>query len=134
MSRQVREALYGVLDSDVQLTALATGGIHHRIAPDDTEPPYVVFFKMAGNRAYTFEGPPMHGQTWLVKGVGDAESAEDINSRCLTVLSNTALTVDGHLLLLAPMPNVDVDFADDTDGEHAEHVGTQYRIVVEESS
>lgn len=134
MADPVRDAIFAVLVADGELDTLATGVIHYRIAPDDATTPYVVFNKMAGTRIWAFDGPPILNQVWLVKGIGDPADAEDIDLRCQAILSGASLTFDDYELRLAPMPEDDVSYGEVTDGEQFDHVGTNYRVMLEEGS
>jgi len=129
----VREAIIDALD-DATLALTATAGVHWVQAPQGTEPPYVIVMKVAGTREYTFEGPPILNELYIVKGVGFADDAEAMDERCQVLLDNVALAVDGRDLLLAPMPEVDVNYTDNSSGEVWQHVGTQYRIETEGAS
>lgn len=134
MPDPVRDAIFAVLVDDTELGDLAPGGIWHREAAQGTRPPLVIFTKVSGVRSYAFAGPPLKDQVWTVKGVGDADSAEDIDQRCQELLAGANLAVDGHDLRLAPMAEDDVNYGEETDGEHYEHIGTHYRLVVEAGS
>lgn len=129
----VRTAIAEVLENDAQLALLAPAGVHWSIAPQGIEPPYVIFQKQAGTRTYTFGGPPMLNEVYLVKGVGDPFQAEAINERCLTLLDGVVLVVNDRELLLRPMPEDDVDYVEVDSGEAYQHVGINYRVVTEAS-
>jgi hypothetical protein len=122
-------AIADVLESDPELSALATGGVHWRSAPSGTQPPLVVIDKSTGSRMYTFDGPPLHSTSWLVKGVGFVSDAEEIDKRCRALLDGTLLA--GVDLRLRPIPDNDVSYQEDTSGEVYDHVGTEYRMVNE---
>ncbi len=125
----IRDAIVAILENDAQLSALATGGVHWRSAPEGTDPPVVIVDKYAGSRTYTFEGPPLHNTGWTVKGVGFASDAEDIDARCQVLLAGADLP--GVNVRLAPMPDDDVSYEEDSTGEKYDHIGTNYRVVDE---
>jgi len=129
--RAVREAIFEVLDGSSELEDLATGGLHWNKAPQDTQPPLVIVTMMSGVRLWTFDGPPLRNQKYLVKGVGNPVDAEDIDDLCLELLTDASLSVDGHTVHLAPLPEEDVSYEDQQYGENYQHEGTMYRIVVE---
>ena len=127
----VRKALKETLEDDNSLMLMAEGGVHYRLAPPDSrDQAHVIFQKMSGTRMYTFADEPMRNQVWLVKGVGPAAVAEDMNDRCLAVLAEE-LSVDNYAVLLQPMAEDDVSYAEVADGEVIQHEGTNYRVVVE---
>jgi hypothetical protein len=127
----VREALKKVLDADAALKALATGGIFHRKATSEAVPPYVIFHKASGVPSWTFGGPPMDKEVWLVKGVGAREAAEDIDRRCKAILNRATLNIKGkaHLCLLHIS---DIDMDEISDGERYNHVGAEYKLDSED--
>lgn len=130
----VRQAIWNALETDSGLHALATGGIFWRIAPSGTTVPICIYQKMAGTRMYTFSGEPLHEEVYMIKGVGFADDAEDIDEYCQGLLNNLAIELDGRSLALAPIAEGDLSYGEDVEGEHYEHVGTLYRVVTERSS
>lgn len=125
----IRAAIVEILESDAQLTALATGGVHWRSAEEGAQPPLVIVDKYAGSRTYAFDDSPLHNTGWTVKGVGFSSDAEDIDKRCQTLLAGADLP--GVSLRLAPMREDDVSYQEDSSGELYDHVGTNYRVVDE---
>lgn len=126
----VRAAIYDLLAADTSITDLANG-IFWKRAPQGTQPPVVIYSKQTGTRAYTFDGPPSRNEVYLVKGVGFEDDAAELNSRCLAVLADAEISIDGRTVLLKPLAQDDTDYGEDTDGESYEHIGTDYRIITE---
>lgn len=127
----VRKALRDKLKEDPVLKELATGGVFHKKADPGVKPPYVIFHKASGNPTWTFGGPPMDREVWLVKGVGEREVAEDIDTRCKAILNRATLDLEGKAHLdLRHMADVDYDELDE--GEIYNHVGAEYKLDSEE--
>lgn len=123
-----RKALYELLSGDSDLSSIATGGVYHRVAPENTEPPYVIFHRQAGTEVWSMTDA-FKNELWLVKGVsrgGSASLAEDIDIRCEELLNDAALSIsDSTLLYLRRESTVDYGQADS--GEMIHHVGGLYR-------
>ena len=130
----VRQAIFAVLEADSTLAGLASGGIHWRKAPQSSTPPMCIYAKSSGVRRWAFDGPPMHNEVWLIKGVGFIDDAEAIDERVQKIFDGAVLSVDNHIVLLKPMPEEDVSVEDQEYGETFDHVGTYYRIVTERAS
>lgn len=134
MADAIRMAIAALLEADAELTTLATGGVHWRRAPEGTDHPLVIFSRSSGTFVWTFEGPPMRPQRYLVKGVGFADDAEDIDKRCRELLTDASLNLPNENLLLKPLPRDDVSYGEEKDGEAFDHVGTEYEVTTEEQS
>jgi len=127
----VRIALAETLKGDATLGALATGGVHHRKATQGKKPPFVIFFKSTGVPTWTFAGPPMDREVWVVKGVGVRQVAEEIDRRCKELLNGTTLTIDGKVH--QDIRHIgDIDYDEIDEGERYDHVGAEYRISSED--
>lgn len=127
---RIHAAIYTRLNGDATLKGLATGGIHHRLAPQGTEAPYVIFQRQAGTSLRTFAPGSTERAVWLVKSVcrgASATKAEEIDARCQALLDGVklspatgrALTVERHSA---------VEYGEASDGEQIHHVGSLYRI------
>jgi hypothetical protein len=127
----VREAIAAALENDDALKQLATGGVFHRKAPSGAVPPYIIFNKMSGVPWWTFAGPPIDRDVWLVKGVGVRDVVEDIDRRCKQLLNSAELTIKGkaHQDLRAIS---DVDYDEMVNGERIDHVGAEYKLDSED--
>lgn len=127
----VRKALHEILEGDPILKELATGGVFHRKADPGVKPPYVIFHKAAGNPLWTFDGPPTDKEIWLVKGVGERETAEDIDRRCKKILNGADLEIEGKAH--QDLRHIsDVDYDEPADGERYNHVGAEYKLDSED--
>lgn len=76
ISERVRAALYSAMDVS-GVTSLATGGIHHQLAPETASMPYVVFQRQASSdvvRAFK-NNLIAENDLWLVKAVSDEDSS-----------------------------------------------------------
>lgn len=129
----VRAALYQRLSGDATLSAIATGGVHHRKAtnPDGApaDPPYVIFNAMDPAREVWTFGEGSQRAIWLVKGVcrgRSATKAEEIDARCRALLHKVQIEVPGgHLSVLRESA---IDYGDEGDGDPWHHVGSLYRL------
>jgi hypothetical protein len=123
----VRKALATVMKEDKPLMALATGGVHYKMAPQGTVPPYVIFFKSSGIPDYAFRGYPIDQDVWLIKGVGESTVAEDIDKRLKEILDGADLTIEGKAH--QDLRHIsDVDFDEVVNGERIDHVGAEYKL------
>lgn len=128
----VRRALAQKLKDDEALMALATGGVHFKQAPSGAKVPYVIFQRSAETGLRAFDGPTLDKGVWIVKAVGEAEIAEDIDRRCLQLLNNSTLDIEGYESLDVHWIGV-IDYAETDEGERFDHVGHEYKIDTEES-
>lgn len=104
LSEKVRTALYAKMNVN-GVTSLATGGVHHLIAPDGAAKPYVVFNRQAAadvTRAFS-QTLIAENDLWLVKAICDEdcsttkepqELAGDILEAVETAIGNS-LTLSG---------------------------------------
>lgn len=125
----IRVALFGVLNGDDELKALATGGIHHQRAPEGTTGPYAIFHKQSGVAIWSMRDVSQD-ELWLVKGLcrgGDAEEAEAIDARCEALLNDATFEIAGFDLLGIRRES-DVAYPEDDGGETIFHVGGLYRL------
>lgn len=125
----VRAALYTRLSGDATLKGLATGGIHHRLAPPGAITPYVVFTRQGGSDLGTF-GASTERPLWLVKGVcrgASATKAEEVDARCQLLLHKVRLAIPASRPITVQRHSV-FDYGETSDGEQVHHVGWIYRI------
>lgn len=127
-------AVYSVLNV-AAVTNEATGGVFNGIAPQGTEPPYVVFSAMAKTDdyfAYTERG----GQAvYMVKAISRSpwpKIAGDIDTQIDTVMQNASLSITGHTLIECRRES-DIYLVEDLDGVIYQHIGGLYRIIADES-
>jgi hypothetical protein len=86
---------------------------------------------MSGVPTDAMSGPSLDRDVWLVKGIGQAEAAEEIHERCYELLQKTTLNIAGreHQELRKVG---DVDFLETDKGEDYHHVGAEYKLSSEE--
>jgi len=125
----VRQALSDLLRGDSALEEL-TNGVHHRLAPQGTEPPYTVFHRQAGTAVWTFQSRGSEEALWLVKGVarGNPSQAEAIDAACQELLDGRRLTLPGGQVTV--LRDSAVDFGEPKEGALWGHVGSLYRVYV----
>ena len=127
-------AVYSVLNV-AAVTNEATGGVFNGIAPQGTEPPFVVFSAMAKTDdyfAYTERG----GQAvYMIKAIDRSpwpKSAGDIDTQIDSVMQDASLSITGHTLIECRRES-DIYLVEDLDGVTYQHVGGLYRIIADES-
>lgn len=103
LSEKVRVALFDVLNVP-DVTNLATGGVHHLIAPKGTPRPYIVFSRQApGVLTYAFKNTRIaENDLWLIKAISDEDSSstkepQQLNEEILAMAESKI----GHTLTLA---------------------------------
>lgn len=76
LSEKVRTALFSAMNVS-GVTSLATGGVHHLMAPEKTSFPYVVFNRQsAGDVVRAFcQSPIAENDLWLIKAIADEDSS-----------------------------------------------------------
>lgn len=104
LSEKVRVALFSKLNVN-GVTSLATGGVHHLLAPEPSAKPYVVFQRQGAsptNRAFQ-QTLIAEDDLWLVKAISDEDSSStkepqqlnaDILNACESALG-TSLNLAG---------------------------------------
>ena len=102
ISEEVRTALYSAMNVSA-VTDLATGGVHHKVIPQDGDYPAVTFTKLNSNVDYSF-GPTltMEDQLWMVKATADEDSdtSKEPQALCEEILAAIETAV-GYDLTLA---------------------------------
>lgn len=131
-----RKALYEKLIGDATLTALLSTpeSIYHKLAPEGSEPPYVVYSKVPGQLQWTFAGNPLRWPLWVIKGVdrgGSAGTVEAIDARIEELLTDATLDVEGfNHLYLRRETDMPEPIATDS-GEIVQECGGIYRVALE---
>ena len=127
-------AVYSVLNV-AAVTNEATGGVFNGIAPQGTEPPFVVFSAMSKTDdyfAYTERG----GQAvYMIKAIDRSpwpKSAGDIDTQIDSVMQDASLSITGHTLIECRRES-DIYLVEDLDGVTYQHVGGLDRINAEDS-
>ncbi len=136
----VQVALYAKLSAATGLTSLLTGGtadpsIYPGLAPEGTDPPYVVYQPQSPSTPiHTFGGVAIENALYTVKGVVAARgpaSAGTIAAEIDTALNDQALTITGHTHLLCRRVQ-DIDYPETVPGgQLLQHRGAIYRIAAD---
>lgn len=139
LSEKVRAALYAKLNVS-NVTTLATGGVHHMIAPNGTARPYLIFNRQGSApvvRAFC-EKLIAEDDQWLIKAVTDEdcsttkepqELAFDILNAAETALGNS-LTLSGGSQTWSVERVSDIpEFFETTNDRVIFHAGFLLRVV-----
>ena len=127
-------AIYAVLNV-ASVTNEATGGVFNGLAPQGTEPPFVVFQAMSKVDDYfAFTG---RGGTavYMVKVIDRSvwpKAAGDIDTQIDSLMQDASLSITGHSLLMCRRES-DVYLVEDQNGVVYQHIGGMYRILADES-
>lgn len=131
-----RKALYEKLTGDATLTALlhSPTSVFHKLAPEGSTPPYIVYSKLPGQLQWTFGGNPLRWPLWVIKGVdrgGSASTVEAIDARLEELLTDAPLNVEGYnLLYLRRETDMPEPIIADT-GEQVHECGGIFRVAIE---
>jgi hypothetical protein len=130
----VKRGIRAKLAGDTGLTtALGGTAIYEALAPQGTDPPYVIYNKQSGAPKYTLGGSAFENQTYMVKVVTEAASmasAGSIHERVNGALTDGALTLTGRTQLYLRREN-DVEYVETTDGKRFNHSGALYRVITQ---
>lgn len=109
ISEEVRVALYDAMNVSA-VTTLATGGIHHKVAPQDaTDGALVVFQRISSIFTRTFGGRDLENDIWMIKAIADEDSDTTKEPQALCEEILTAIeTALGSTLTLATATNRDL--------------------------
>ena len=127
-------AVYAVLNV-ASVTNEATGGVFNGVAPQGTEPPFVVFQAMSkvdDYYAYTERGG---SAIYMVKAIDRSiwpKTAGDIDTQIDSVMQDASLSITGHTLISCRREE-DIYLVEDTGGVTYQHVGGLYRILADET-
>jgi hypothetical protein len=136
--KELKEAILTALEADSTLTGLATGGVWHRLAPEGTATPFVVFFQQSGVPAYTNGGLSTKQFVYNVKAIAegfDDGPASDIDAAFERILTDGALEqlalANGAGTVLSCRRDSDIDYPEeDKPGRYLQHKGGSFRIFV----
>jgi len=127
-------AVYSVLNV-AAVTNEATGGVFNGVAPQGTEPPFVVFSAMSKTDdyfAYTERG----GEAiYMIKAIARSpwpKVAGDIDTQIDSVMQDASLSITGHTLIECRRES-DIYLVEDLDGVTYQHIGGLYRIIADET-
>jgi hypothetical protein len=135
--KERREAIFDLLDVSAVTSLLHAApasrstSIFHEQAPDDAEPPYIIFDKQNGRPdLMTFKDGHEQNDVWLIKAVvrGSAVTAENIADAIYNAVHDKSVTVNGSPALWLRR-EMDVDYWEDVEGDRWDHVGFQFRLV-----
>lgn len=131
----LKVAIFNKLKGDATLTGLLANGtasIYQSVAPQEADPPYVVFNQQAETDAYTLSQRSWENSIYLVKAVTQGTSpaaAGTIAERIDTVLTDGALSVSGHTHMYTRR-TATVDYPEVDRGVTYRHAGGLFRIYV----
>ena len=127
-------AIFNVLNV-ASVTNEATGGVFNGVAPQGTEPPFVVFSAMSKTDDY-FAYSERGGQAvYMVKAIDRSpwpKSAGDIDTQLDSVMQDASLSITGHSLISCRREE-DIYLVEDLAGVMYQHVGGLYRIIADET-
>jgi hypothetical protein len=129
---ELRSAIAAILEEDVELKKLATGGVWFEVAGEkgNVEPPFIVIGVPSELMDFAFQGNSWDWDVWYVKGVGAVDVAEAINERCKELLTDAELEMPGRELQYI-RPFSGINYPEPADGERYQHVGANYRVTSE---
>lgn len=132
----VKAALTARLAGDATLTGLlgaGTAAIHDTLAPQGSDPPYVIFQKQDGQASYTFGQRVWDDQLYVIKAVTDGASAVtagSITKRVDELLTDLPLTVTGHTNHVLRRRR-DIEYVETLDGGgRVRHHGAIFEVVI----
>ena len=127
-------AIYSVLNVEA-VTNEATGGVFNSIAPEGTEPPYIVFQAMSKVDDYFAYTGCGGSAVYMVKAIDRSpwpKGAGDIDTQIDSVMQDASLSITGHALLTCRRES-DIYLIDDQAGVIYQHIGGLYRINADQS-
>ncbi len=135
--KALNQSLYTVLAADVasgasgSLGDLGVTSAEHKVAPEGTSYPVLVYQKQAGADVYTLgKHRAWRPFTYLVKVIQTGhtdETAQDAIARVDALLTDTALAVTGYTTMLIERMS-DVEYAEVDNGITYHHVGALFTI------
>lgn len=130
----VKSALAARLEGDATLTAIiGATSVFDTLAPQNEDPPYVIFQKQSGVPSYTLSERIWDDQLYAVKAVADGASAAQagtIHARIDALLTDQPLTVSGHTNHLLRRRR-DIDYTETLPGgNRVRHMGAVYEVVI----
>jgi len=127
-------AIYAVLNVEA-VTNEATGGIFNGVAPQGTEPPFVVFQAMSKVDDYYAYSERGGAAVYMVKAIDRSiwpKAAGDIDTQIDSVMQDASLSITGYTLISCRREE-DIYLAEDTGGVTYQHVGGLYRILADQT-
>jgi len=127
-------AIYSVLNVEA-VTNEATGGVFNGLAPQGTEPPFVVFQAMSKVDDYFSYTGRGGAAVYLVKAIDRSiwpKGAGDIDTQIDSVMQDASLSITGYSLLMCRRES-DLYLVEDQAGMVYQHIGGLYRIIADQS-
>ena len=135
--------LYTVLSSDTTLTALLSGGtaspsIFRALAPEGTDPPYVVFQSQSPSvPVRVMSGVAFENALYTVRAVVESKSAASagtIAARVDTLLDGPVLSFGANYTHVGVYRVQSVDYTEQVPGgQLLQHRGATYRLMADPS-
>ncbi len=127
-------ALYTKLAGGTALTNLLGGtAIYQYLAPEGTDPPYVIYGRQSQVPINVLSGVAMENAVYMVKGVTEGPSAVAAGSvagAIDTLLQDQALTITGYTHLHLRRES-SIDYVETENGIRYSHRGATYRILAD---
>ena len=127
-------AVYAVLNVEA-VTNEATGGVFNLLAPQGTEPPYVVFQAMSKVDEYWSYTGRGSSAIYMIKAIDRnvwPKIAGDIDTQIDSVMQDASLSITGHALLMCRRES-DIYLTEDQNGVIYQHIGGLSRILADQS-
>ena len=125
--------LFSALAGGTALTTLLGGtAIYNTLAPQGSEPPYVVFNQQAESPVWTLDGVAYEDFLYQVQAVtvgGSMKEAGQSEAAVDDVLSDGTVTVVGYGTMYVRRQE-GVSYAETVDGRRFNHRGAIYRLMV----
>ena len=126
-------AIYNTLNV-ASVTNEATGGVYNGLAPQGTEPPFVVFQAMSKIDDYFAFTGRGGSAVYLIKAIDRSvwpKAAGDIDTQIDSVMQDASLSITGYGLLMCRRES-DVYLVEDQTGVVYQHIGGLYRILADQ--
>lgn len=127
--------LYTTLTGATAITDLLANGtasVFAWLAPENEDPPYVVFNQQADTPVYRLPAVAYENLLYQVRAVTEGESAKlagQIEDAVEAALTDQAVSVSGHTLMYLRKES-GVDYVEVTQGQRYHHRGAIYRVMV----
>lgn len=130
----IDRAIYDTLAGNSALvSALGGTAIYQWLAPQNADPPYVVYNKQSGTPAHTFRGVAYEDALYTVRAVTAGPSAAQAGTIATLIdqaLADKVLTIAGHTNIFLRRVS-DVDYPEDASGVRFSHRGAMYRVLAD---
>ncbi len=127
-------ALYTKLAGGTALTTLLGGtAVYQYLAPEKTDPPYVIYQRMSQVPINVLAGAAIESAAYMVKGVTEGPSAVlagSVAGAIDTLLQDQTLTISGYTHLHLRRES-SIDYVETDNGVRYSHRGAIYRILAD---